>query len=218
MLVLHKAALAVCGGKPTDKTVLDKAMKALVLFVTALFLYQSLAAVIDIRRRPAPEAPTTYSVQTPPLDTPWTYQLGESPWSEHPRPQLQRTEWQSLNGIWKYRNATGTQESIPIREELPHEVMIPSCLESALSGIQGSHNFYSWFSRNFTVPGRWDGGRVLLNFGAVDYEATVYVGSTLSKDVHADTPRSTASLWAAIEVAMLPSLSISRTSSNTGMS
>jgi beta-galactosidase/beta-glucuronidase len=30
-------------------------------------------------------------------------------------------------------------------------------------------------STNFTVPNEWDGQNVLLNFGAVDYEATVFV-------------------------------------------
>lgn len=34
---------------------------------------------------------------------------------------------------------------------------------------------YSWFSTSFKVPSSWNGQRVLLNFGAVDYEATVYV-------------------------------------------
>jgi beta-galactosidase/beta-glucuronidase len=42
-------------------------------------------------------------------------------------------------------------------------------------GIQGNYMLYSWFRTFFTVPPSWSGRRVLLNFGAVDYEATVYV-------------------------------------------
>lgn len=34
---------------------------------------------------------------------------------------------------------------------------------------------YSWYSTSFNVPSSWSGNRVLLNFGAVDYEATVFV-------------------------------------------
>lgn len=34
---------------------------------------------------------------------------------------------------------------------------------------------YSWYSTHFTVPSSWTGDRVLLNFGSVDYEATVFV-------------------------------------------
>ena len=35
--------------------------------------------------------------------------------------------------------------------------------------------FYNWYSTSFTVPSDWTGDRVLLNFGAVDYEATVFI-------------------------------------------
>lgn len=38
-----------------------------------------------------------------------------------------------------------------------------------------SNRLYSWFSTSFTVPSSWSGTQVLLNFGAVDYEATVYI-------------------------------------------
>ncbi len=39
----------------------------------------------------------------------------------------------------------------------------------------GTDLLYSWFSTSFTVPSSWSGNKVLLNFGAVDYEATVYI-------------------------------------------
>lgn len=32
-----------------------------------------------------------------------------------------------------------------------------------------------WYQRSFTVPGEWKGRSVLLNFGAVDYQAEVWV-------------------------------------------
>lgn len=34
---------------------------------------------------------------------------------------------------------------------------------------------YSWFSTSFQVPRSWGRRQVLLNFGAVDYEATVFI-------------------------------------------
>lgn len=34
---------------------------------------------------------------------------------------------------------------------------------------------YSWFSTSFDVPADWTGDRTHLNFGAVDYEAWVYI-------------------------------------------
>ncbi|GAB7360559.1 hypothetical protein MBLNU230_g0444t1 [Neophaeotheca triangularis] len=116
-----------------------------------------------------------YSVQQPPLDTPWTYSVGTNPWPEYPRPQLQRSKWQSLNGIWTYQNASSLDSAPPFGQTLANEVLVPSCLESGLSGIQGRDTTFSWFAREFEVPGEWAGDAVLLNFAAVDYEATVYL-------------------------------------------
>ncbi|KAH9842251.1 hydrolase family 2 [Teratosphaeria destructans] len=118
-----------------------------------------------------------YKVQKPPLDTDWTYQVGTNPWPEHPRPQLQRSQWQSLNGIWTYEDA-GSLDAVndpPFNKSLHAEVLVPSCLESGLSGIQGNDTLYSWFQTTFEIPSNWTGNRVLLNFAAVDYEATVFV-------------------------------------------
>ncbi|KAL4882723.1 glycoside hydrolase superfamily [Aspergillus karnatakaensis] len=122
-------------------------------------------------------AATPYAPQTPPLTTDWTDEVGTNPWPEYPRPQLQRSEWQNLNGIWQYRGAPNLAavDTPPFGQDLDTEVLIPSCLESGLSGLQGQNLFYSWLSTNFSVPNEWGGQNVLLNFGAVDYEATVFV-------------------------------------------
>ena len=121
-----------------------------------------------------------YAVKTPPLDTPWTYDLGTDPWPEYPRPLMRRSDWKSLNGIWRYQNASASDQEPPIGAILDHEVLVPSCLESAISGLQGTYTIYSWFSHDFLVPSSWQSRKVLLNFGAVDYEATVYVGGSFS--------------------------------------
>jgi len=44
-----------------------------------------------------------------------------------------------------------------------------------LKGIQESFTLYSWFSNSFKVPLNWENQKILLNFDAVDYEATVFV-------------------------------------------
>jgi len=81
---------------------------------------------------------TKYSVQTPPLTTDWTYKVGTNPWPEYPRPQLARSDWQSLNGIWTYQNTTSLNGAPPLGQVLPNEVLVPSCLESGLSGMLSS--------------------------------------------------------------------------------
>lgn len=125
----------------------------------------------------SPSTPVPYQLQTPPLDTPWTDQVGLNPWPEHPRPQLKRDDWVSLNGIWTYQsagNATNVTD-VPCAP-LQYETLIPSCIESAISGLQVLDTSAMWFATTFQVPAGWDSSRsVLLNFEAVDYEATVYV-------------------------------------------
>ena len=142
-------------------------------FFSLLPFLQFISASIQHHQTESPPSEAArYAVPKPPLDTPWTHGLGTDPWPEYPRPQMQRADWISLNGIWQYQNAsaTTTDQGCPSRE-----VLIPSCLESAISGIQGSYTTHSWFSRNFSVPAGWQSSAIILNFGAVDYEATVYV-------------------------------------------
>ncbi|KAJ5814777.1 hypothetical protein N7474_006554 [Penicillium riverlandense] len=118
-----------------------------------------------------------YAMKQPPLTTPWTDDVGTDPWPEYPRPQMQRSQWKNLNGIWQYQNASSLNdvENPPFGQNLGQEVLVPSCLESGLSGIQGEYNLYSWYSNSFKVPTDWAGQQILLNFEAVDYEATVFV-------------------------------------------
>lgn len=59
--------------------------------------------------------------------------------------------------------------------------MVPSCIESALSGVMKMNQTYSWYTTKFDVPRAYaqNGRKVLLNFEAVDYQATVYVNGEL---------------------------------------
>ncbi|CAK3807122.1 glycoside hydrolase family 2 [Lecanosticta acicola] len=149
------------------------------MFLTTLlsFALSASAASTPKFARQNTNAPTRYAVQTPPLDTDWTYQVGTNPWPQYPRPKLVREEWQSLNGLWTYSNATSLDavNDPPFNQTLPRQVLVPFCLESALSGIQETRLLYSWYQTHFTIPSNWTGERILLNFDAVDYEATVFV-------------------------------------------
>ena len=110
-----------------------------------------------------------YQLQTPPLDTPWTAEVGTNPWPQYPRPLLQRSQWQSLNGVWTYQNGTSLEDgnNPPFGQTFGRSVLVPSCLESGISGIQGEYMLYSWYQTTFTVPSNWTGERTLINFGAV---------------------------------------------------
>ena len=123
---------------------------------------------------PAGPAQTGWRSRRPLLSTPWTTQV--SPTKEnwgYPRPQMTRTAWENLNGVWQFAPADAGARP-PVGVTLSRRILVPFPMESALSGI-GAHYEYSWYRRTFTIPASWSGQRVLLNFGAVDWRATVWV-------------------------------------------
>lgn len=88
-------------------------------------------------RQYAAAAGAKYALQKGPLDTPWTESVGTNPWPEYPRPRLQRALWKNLNGVWQWQNASaGSVTAPPTGQALQREVLVPSCLESALSGMR----------------------------------------------------------------------------------
>ncbi|KAF9891606.1 hypothetical protein FE257_003617 [Aspergillus nanangensis] len=129
---------------------------------------------VPVHQYPARQT-TPYAPKQPPLTTPWTDKVGTNPWPEYPRPQLERADWQNLNGVWQYQNAADLNavDSPPFGQSLAQEVLVPSCLESGLSGA-ASPSVHGAVTTKFTVPTSWD-QNVLLHFGAVDYEATVFI-------------------------------------------
>ena len=92
---------------------------------------------------------------------------------EYPRPQLTRKEWMNLNGLWQFAVAAGGEKP-PAGRELSGRILVPFPVESALSGVMKTASRI-WYRRTFEVPIEWRGKRLFLNFGAVDWEASVYV-------------------------------------------
>jgi hypothetical protein len=93
---------------------------------------------------------------------------------EYPRPQMVREQWQNLNGLWDYA-MVARDAAQPAQWD--GQILVPFPVESALSGVMKPLNEKQrlWYHRTFTVPDKWKGQRVLLHFGAVDWEATVTV-------------------------------------------
>jgi beta-galactosidase/beta-glucuronidase len=109
-----------------------------------------------------------------PLKTRWTKDVSpENAHPEYPRPQMVRKEWLNLNGLWDL--AITPKEAT--RATFNAQILVPFPVESALSGVMRSvsENDRIWYRRAFEVPYKWHGRRVLLHFGAVDFEATVWV-------------------------------------------
>ncbi|MBR5489437.1 MAG: glycoside hydrolase family 2, partial [Firmicutes bacterium] len=89
----------------------------------------------------------------------------ESVWAEHPRPQMKRNQWQSLNGNW-------TLDGDVIRVPFPPQ--------SELSNYKKKVKEVFTYEKKFELSKDLKGGRILLHFDAVDQIAEVSLnGKTL---------------------------------------
>lgn len=108
------------------------------------------------------------------IKTKWAEQVTpENVLPEYPRPVMERGEWKKLNGLWNY--AITEKGAVPSAYE--GQILVPFAVESSLSGVgkKVSPDEELWYQRTFTVPATWKGKKVMLNFGAVDWKADIWV-------------------------------------------
>jgi len=111
------------------------------------------------------------------LMTRWAKEVSpEKVLPEYPRPQMVREAWMNLNGLWDYA-ITAKDASKP--DKWDGQILVPFAVESALSGVMQrvGPDKRLWYRRTFRVPeeAAWKDKRVLLHFGAVDWDSTVWV-------------------------------------------
>lgn len=126
--------------------------------------------------------------------TPWGEKVTpENAWRSYPRPQMVRSQWTNLNGIWEYAitsNATWTSVSPWDKYEKcgelvqSGEILVPFAVETPLSGVGRllEPGEFLWYRRNLNVK-KEKGKRILLNFGAVDFRCQVFIGHAEVTDV-----------------------------------
>jgi hypothetical protein len=110
-----------------------------------------------------------------PLATRWAKDVSpRNALPEYPRPQMVREAWMNLNGLWDYAI---TPKADPVPQKYDGRILVPYPVESALSGVMKRVDEKSrlWYRRTFETPSKWAGQRILLHFGAVDWETTVWV-------------------------------------------
>jgi beta-galactosidase/beta-glucuronidase len=98
----------------------------------------------------------------------------------YPRPQLVREDFISLDGPWEFAidpEGDASQEGIRFKQQ----ITVPFAPETQASGI-GQSGFFNacWYRRTVDVPRLLTNQRVILHFGAVDYQATVWVNGKLA--------------------------------------
>ena len=109
------------------------------------------------------------------IKTPWGEKLDpNNVWPEYPRPQLERKSWKNLNGMWDYsiRDSDGIKP-----DKHDGQILVPFSLESSLSGVMNNltENQFLWYEKKFSLPKEFEGKKILLHFGAVDWGCEVYV-------------------------------------------
>ncbi|WP_235856424.1 glycoside hydrolase family 2 protein [Flagellimonas oceanensis] len=84
-----------------------------------------------------------------------------------------RKDWKNLNGLWEYAISGRTEKPL----EFDGQILVPFAIESQLSGVQKriKADECLWYRRTFKIPSQWNKKRIKLNFGAVDWEAEVFV-------------------------------------------
>ncbi len=123
--------------------------------------------------------PQEYQPKSSPLSTPWAKDVSpDCPLPEYPRPQMVRGAWQNLNGLWDFAITAHTS---PKPDAFPGVILVPFPIESALSGVNRrlQPDECLWYQRQFTLNKAWENGRVLLHFGAVDWECRIFINKSL---------------------------------------
>ena len=122
----------------------------------------------------------TFKPLVPLLLATWVAFSATVPRPEYPQPQFKRAQWMTLNGDWEFefddKNEGLTANWHSTKPKFSRSIVVPFAFESPKSGI-GDTAFHPWvwYRRSFTPPPEWKGKRVLLEFGAVDYRASVWM-------------------------------------------
>lgn len=109
------------------------------------------------------------------ISTPWADDVDpDHTLPSYPRPQLVREQWDCLNGLWEFAITKLDAEKPKVWDG---QILVPFALESSLSGVGRylAHGEHLWYRRDFNASTPNNGQRLLLHFGAVDWEATVFV-------------------------------------------
>ncbi len=100
----------------------------------------------------------------------------------HPNPMLRRRQWMNLGGVWQFRpdpEDRGLTEHWYASGDFSDAIVVPYAPMTEQSGIPVSPGGIFWYRRGLEIPSQWFNQRIILHFGAVDYEAMVFINGDL---------------------------------------
>jgi hypothetical protein len=124
------------------------------------------------------------------ISTPWTDQVSPTnALPEYPRPQMVRSAWLNLNGLWDYALEAIPFEPLQGLTDKPSftkgnppdswdgQILVPFAIDSPLSGVMKilRPDQRLWYRRTVSVPDDWIDKRILLHFQAADWETSIYL-------------------------------------------
>ena len=131
-------------------------------------------------RHVTPDETSTWAPADSSLLTSWGAEVDTSSvLPAYPRPLLQRSQWQNLNGLWEYSISKVT--STPAKFD--GQILVPFPIEASLSGVGTwlDNNYYLWYRKEFTTPEEWSGKNILLHFGAIDNLSYIWLNGSIIK-------------------------------------
>jgi beta-galactosidase/beta-glucuronidase len=111
-------------------------------------------------------------------------QSQDIPRPEHPQPQFERSKWINLNGTWDFTMQTKVENPGENWKTIPatfdKKIIVPFVPESKLSGIGYTDYIQgAWYRRKISVPDDWQGQRIFINFGGVDFDSRSWINNQL---------------------------------------
>ncbi len=114
------------------------------------------------------------------IKSPWADSVNSSNvLPDYPRPQMQRKDWQNLNGLWQYAILpVSSDQSIPA--VFQGNILVPFAVESALSGVGKTVGKDSvlWYHTTIVGSPKIKNKKTLLHFGAVDWRSEIYINGS----------------------------------------